>query len=405
MSRKTLLTYQIIALLVLTYALSFVAPKIISEKKLSKTVDILKPEHTVKSTVDIYKKDLFFDGYTLVPESGSGQTFLVNMEGKIIHKWDIDCERARLLPSGNLLVLHGTKWGKDVEPWKTLRHQIREYDWNGNVVWNHSAKDVAHHDVSRRENGNTLFLRRAYIPDKFKERINDPLKRAGEIRADSLVEVDKQGKIVWEWHTYENLDLNSCGKRTCRKITGLADASKKARDWTHLNTLREIPENKWFDDGDKRFKPGNLIILPRNWWTIFIVDKDSGKIVWEYEGDYKGGISGGHEAHMIPKGFPGAGNIMVLDNGSMVHKGASFVLEINPLTKKLDWIYDVGKDFWTGTRGSIQRLSNGNTLITEDNTGRIFEVTKDKELVWQYKGEHQTSRASRYQKEFIEKFL
>ena len=33
---------------------------------------------------------------------------------------------------------------------------------------------------------------------------------------------------------------------------------------------------------------------------------------------------------------------------------------------------------------SAQRLPNGNTLITEGSDGRIFEVTADHELVWEY---------------------
>jgi len=129
---------------------------------------------------------------------------------------------------------------------------------------------------------------------------------------------------------------------------------------------------------------------------VYVVDKESKDIVWEYGGDYRGGISGGHEASMIPKGLPGAGNILVIDNGSIEHKGESFILEINPQTKKLEWVFDIGKGFFTGTRGSVQRLPNGNTFISEDNTGRILEVTRDSEIVWQYETNTTSSRAQRY---------
>jgi len=33
---------------------------------------------------------------------------------------------------------------------------------------------------------------------------------------------------------------------------------------------------------------------------------------------------------------------------------------------------------------STQRLVNGNTFICESNTGRVFEVTKEGEIVWEY---------------------
>jgi hypothetical protein len=325
------------------------------------------------------------------------------MNGEIVHSWNVDAERARLLPNGNLLVLHGSKWGKDVEPWKSLRNKVREYDWDGKIAWEYSASDVAHHDLQRLETGNTLFLRRTILPTEYKEKINDVNKRSLDIRADSIIEVNRAGETVWKWHTFDHLDLNSCGRRECREIEA-EKMSGKLKDWTHVNTLTIIPENKWYDAGDKRFKPGNIIFLPRNFWTVYIIDRDTGKIVWEYGGDYKGGLSGGHEASMIPKGFEGAGNILVLDNGAKVHEGESFILEINPTTKQLEWIYDVGKKFHTSTRGSVQRLANGNTLITEDNTGRVFEVTKDKEIVWEFNTNHQSSRARRYDPNYSEKF-
>jgi hypothetical protein len=40
------------------------------------------------------------------------------------------------------------------------------------------------------------------------------------------------------------------------------------------------------------------------------------------------------------------------------------------------------------TCGTGQRLPNGNTLITESDNGRAFEVTKDKEIVWEYVSPH-----------------
>ncbi|MCB0337591.1 MAG: aryl-sulfate sulfotransferase, partial [Bdellovibrionales bacterium] len=319
------------------------------------------------------------DGFTLFPVSGTSEILLLDMSGTVLHSWQLDAERARLLPNGNLLVIHGSKWGKDHEPWRSLRDTIREYDWDGKVVWEYKASDVAHHDLHRLANGNTLFLRRSILPSDYKKRLNDQSARTLDIRADSVIEVDPTGMIVWQWHTYEHLDLNDCGRRPCRPKNNVPEATDKPRDWTHTNTASPIPPNKWFDQGDQRFKPGNLLVLPRNWWTVFLVARDSGEIVWEYGGDYRGGISGGHEAHMIEKGLPGEGNILVLDNGAVVHRGHSFILEINPITLKLEWIYDVGEKFWTGTRGSVQRLPNGNTLISEDNTGRAFEVTNDKQ--------------------------
>ena len=62
----------------------------------------------------------------------------------------------------------------------------------------------------------------------------------------------------------------------------------------------------------------------------------------------------------------------------------SRVIEFNPITLSIVWEY-TKKDFFSPTQGSAQRLPNGNTLITESLTGRIFEVTRNNEIVWEYK--------------------
>ena len=50
---------------------------------------------------------------------------------------------------------------------------------------------------------------------------------------------------------------------------------------------------------------------------------------------------------------------------------------------KLVWSYTAPNFFATNISGA-QRLPNGNTLITEGPDGRIFEVTKDSAIVWEY---------------------
>jgi hypothetical protein len=109
---------------------------------------------------------------------------------------------------------------------------------------------------------------------------------------------------------------------------------------------------------------------------------------------------------MIPKGLPGAGNILVFDNGGAAGYGSpnpgsvngvgnairpnSRVLEFNPVTLELVWQYSAaaaGEDatsFFSHYISSAQRLPNGNTLINEGAGGRIFEVTPKYEIVWEY---------------------
>lgn len=145
------------------------------------------------------------------------------------------------------------------------------------------------------------------------------------------------------------------------------------------------------------------MFLPRNMSTVFIVSKDLGKIVWTYQGNYRGGLEYGHEVHMIPPGLPGAGNILIFDNGAF--RGESVVLEVNPSTDTIVWKYENGKDFFCRVQGAAQRLPNGNTLISDDTTPRVFEVTPDGEIVWQIAGDTmRISRAQRYFADYAPQF-
>jgi hypothetical protein len=103
-------------------------------------------------------------------------------------------------------------------------------------------------------------------------------------------------------------------------------------------------------------------------------------------------------------------NLLVFDNGVWAGYGQpnpasptdrqnarrdhSRVLEIDPISLQIVWQYtpveagfvmplDASR-FYSPFIRSAQRLPNGNTLITEGSDGRIFEVARDHELVWEY---------------------
>jgi len=59
------------------------------------------------------------------------------------------------------------------------------------------------------------------------------------------------------------------------------------------------------------------------------------------------------------------------------------VVELDPVTKRIVWEYK-RKDFFSLKRGASQRLKNGNTLITESDKGRVFEITPDGVIVWEF---------------------
>ena len=83
----------------------------------------------------VFKREQSFPGLTIYPISGTAEVLLLSHAGAVVHRWEVDADRARLLPNGNLLVVHGSKWGLTQPKWRNLRTTIREYAWSGEVVW------------------------------------------------------------------------------------------------------------------------------------------------------------------------------------------------------------------------------------------------------------------------------
>jgi len=78
------------------------------------------------------------------------------------------------------------------------------------------------------------------------------------------------------------------------------------------------------------------------------------------------------------------GNILMFDNGTV--RRYSRVLELDPTANRIVWTYEAEpkEAFFSLSRGGNQRLPNGNTLITDSDSGRAFEVTRDGEVVWEF---------------------
>ena len=241
---------------------------------------------------------------------------------------------------------------------------------------------------------------------------------------DRVIEVTWDGKIVWEWKASDHFDefgfdgnaKNAiCKDPTLQHFPEFEDAG----DWIHINSMSVLGPNKWYDAGDERFNPENIIMDGREANVMFIISKQTGNVVWKLGPDFTanekllaiGQIIGQHHCHMIPKGLPGEGNIMLFDNGGFAGYGQatpgspdgvlvarrhySRILEINPVTLDVVWEYPkrypntaLGNarynEFFSPLVSSAQRLTNGNTLIAEGSSGRLFEVTKDLEIVWEY---------------------
>jgi arylsulfotransferase ASST len=316
--------------------------------------------------VTVYDPARAWNGYTLTLHQGRIPA-LLDMNGRPVHSWPEARikSRVRLLPDGSLLGIG-------------LGRQVVEYDWDGRQTWEFRTPGaIPHHDVIRLANGNTLIL----------------VLKEGE-SADTLFEVDRSRRVVWTWRAAEHLgDLADMAN--IANIAGVRP--EHPGDETHINSLQELPENPWYAAGDRRFRPGNLLVSARNLDTVFVVDRPSGAVVWRFSE----GLDRQHEARMNGPGLPGPGRILIFNNRlrSFWSDRQSEILEIDPRSGAVAWRYR-SPGFYTPTSGLEQPLPNGNVLVTSTRGGRVFEVTRGGRLVWEWVPPYEPVRAVRVAADF-----
>lgn len=342
---------------------------------LSATMILLRAEEM--QGIIIHNQAKVDDCYRLISSRYLNSAHLLRPDGRVVHSWfyapteeatsdfsgfGMTWHYAEMLPNGNLLVII-----KD--------EMILELDWFSNLVWKATLR--AHHDAARTANGHTLVLSRRDV--------DNPWHPGQQIAMDEVIEFSETGEQVWTWQFKDHLqDLE-------KFVEQPLPPAAEFRDWPHINTCEVLPDNP-IADKDARFRAGNVLMCGRHANTIFIVERQSGDIVWARGPDE---LQGPHHPTMTANG-----NILVYDNGrhtSKTSRGYTRILEIEPLTGVIVWSYaaDPKTSFYSPSRGSNNRLRNGNTLIAESDRGHLLEVTAKGEIVWEYWNSDRTDQGER----------
>ena len=330
-------------------------------------------------------RDRAAPGYVLYSPDHSNKFLLIDLEGEIVHEWPAWTSHfGYLLSNGHLLL--------DTEFSPDRPVGVVELDWDGNEVW--FCPCQIHHDFHRTPNGNTLLL--------CQRSIRDPkVHPAAELLSTYIYEVNPDREVVWDWYSEDHVE----------ELTRLADvqfplSADFPPDWTHSNTVQEIPPTP--AQRDPRFKPGNVMMSHRNLDLALVIEKDTGQIVWTWGRDV---LSHQHATIMLDNG-----HMLTFDNGQK--RKASAVWEVEPISGEIVWSYEGGEHepFYAGSLSNAQRLWNGNTFIcsgSQPDYGRLFEVTPAGEIVWEFQnpyaeyaeGELPVYRAYKYPPQMIDPFL
>ena len=316
--------------------------------------------------VRVCKREKCFEGYTLFSSAFGYTEYLVDLNGMVVHTWPVvKSQLAEMRPNGNLLV----------DRYEQGRTGLDELTPDGACVWHWDGP--YHHDFEVLENGNIVCL--TSVQEPCREGFYLPEVAPAHLRTDVVVEIDRNGNVVWEFSFAEHIG-EICAltglplplPHAQEKADGTIEPVGKA-DWAHTNTIEVLPDTS-LGQKDARFRAGNLLFCFRSLDIIGIIDREKNEVVWTWG---LGVIDGPHQPTMLENG-----NILLYDNGT--YRETSIAREIDPVSCETVWQYEDGANFYSPYRSGVQRLPNGNTLICESDAGRIFEVTMDKEIVWDY---------------------
>lgn len=172
--------------------------------------------------------------------------------------------------------------------------------------------------------------------------------------------------------------LESIRREAPKRGTKQQEHYMVAMDVLHPNTL-ELVDWPHAAPGGRR-----VLVSLRELDRVAIVDLDQQQLLWEWGADE---LLGPHDPWLLP-----SGNVLVFDNGARPTAPAkrwrvfSRIVEVDPRTGQIVWQYraDPPESFFSPSRGGAQPLPNGNLLITESTKGRVFEITRSGETVWEF---------------------
>ncbi len=246
-------------------------------------------------------------------------------------------------------------------------------------VFNRSSYNY-HHCFRKLSSGNYMIL--------DKEIISKPATMFGAIHplyrhvpgADSSIilianemikEFDKKGNMVWKWSSENYFDNNEL-KNVLRKKpdSGLLNSVPGG----HLNAFEVDEKNGFVYAG---FRAVSRVIK---------IDKDSGNVVlsWGQRGERF--FSKQHDITLLHDG-----TLAVFNNDADsidTHQASSVIIFTQPSVNERSqtvWKFDCRLDtgYCNSFRGgSVDELKNGNLLVCMGAINRVFEVTRNKEIVW-----------------------
>lgn len=322
------------------------------------------------SEVIIHNKDKAYEGMNLYSSGHAPKAYLMDMEGKVVHTWSYDFwsiwpdysppeymrvtgdaywRRVHLYDNGDLLAIHEGIG-------------LIKLDRDSNLLWSYRA--ACHHDLAVSDEGLIYVLtREAKLIARFSK---DDLSLEP-----SITVLSDQGEELRRVSLLECFDNSDYKPMLSRLPLG--------GDLFHTNTI-EILDGSWAQRMPA-FQQGNVLISIWSLDAVAVINLQKISVEWVLTSMWRRQ----HQPTILDNG-----HMLIFDNRGGPNE-RSRVIEFDPVTQEVAWKYEGTEEekFYSMWCGSSARLPNGNTLVTETNNGRAFEVTAEKEIVWEYINPHQ----------------
>jgi hypothetical protein len=305
--------------------------------------------------VEIHDRQRACPGVNLYSSRLRASARIVDNDGTELHSWsypsDDGWEHIELLADGDLLVVVNEK-------------SIFKLDKNSNLLWRTDV--AAHHDLAVHPSGDIYALTDA---SALRPEIHPDVP----VIEDFIEILSSDGKLKDRLSILDAMRSSSYAHLLISPQHLPSDQREGQRlrlDMLHTNHIQVFDGS--LAQRSPLFAEGNVLISMRTISTIAILDPRSREVLWAW------GPSNLHRQHhptLLPNG-----NILVFDNG----QNRSQIVEVDPLSFEVAWRYAPTRGFLSRFRGSVQRLPNGNTLVTESDRGYVFEVSPDHDIVWRF---------------------
>lgn len=359
-------------------------------------------------------------GYTLFAPLGQGGTYLIDEEGAVVQSWQSDYSpglSAYLLPDSTLLrtaslerINNGTGG------------RIERFDWDGDLIWEFDYRGdeyLLHHDIEMLSSGNILAIAREFktASEAIAAGRDPSLIVDDAVWPDKIIEIEPiSGAIVWEWRIWDHLvqdhDPGQANYGVVSAQPGKIDInyvmSRLGADWTHCNGV------------DYNAELDQILVTVHHFGEIWIIDHGTttteaagpaGDLLYRWGNPQTYGhggtvdqkMFGPHDGRWITNDCPGAGDILIFNNGQgRLDGNYSSIEQITPPEDGAGgYVYAAGTSFGPSTVGwtyvadsptsffadhisGAQRLPDGITLICDGPAGRFFEVTTAGDVAWEY---------------------